>query len=311
MSPHTTSSGSALEPRARYRLPDVVMIGAAKSGTTSLAKRLDQHPRVCLANPKEPEYFSHDERFVRGPGWYDQVWDAAQPGQLLLDASTAYTRFPQHPRTAARLARHCPHAKLIYLMRHPVDRAYSHFVHRFTKELFPGRPFDRSFEAHVLQDPMCLDSSDYKTQIELYLEHFPREQLLLLFTHQLARDEANTLRRVAEFLEIDPDLEALRAVSGQRENVMSDFRESRVRIQVTNAIKSLPAVRELLPLVPPEWRERGYAALRLAGMGRKLQRGLTPPPMQPATRELLLERFRASNAWVAELTGEDLSAWDR
>ena len=65
-------------PHQAYRLPDVVLIGAAKSGTTSLAKHLGAHPAVCLANPKEPEYFSHDENLVRGPAWYDQVWEAAQ-----------------------------------------------------------------------------------------------------------------------------------------------------------------------------------------------------------------------------------------
>jgi Sulfotransferase family len=290
------------------RLPEAFVIGAAKSGTTHLANRIGQHPDVFLCPIKEPEFFSHDTKFERGLDWYSGLFDEARRDQLCLEASTSYTRCPQHPDAARRLRRVCPQAKLIYLMRHPVERAFSHFVHRYTKELYRGRPIDRTFDQHVLEDQMCLDSSDYRLQIGRVLEHFPRSQLLFLFTHELAHHEAATLERVCEFLELAPFRPQDR--SG-RDNEAAEFLDSRIRIGVTNRIKALPGVKALLPMVPRGVREAGYRCLRRLGAGRRLARDLSPPPLSPLSRKLLLDRFRDSNRWVAELTGVDLTLWER
>lgn len=308
------SSGSTSGPPIRrdpgIRLPDVVIIGAAKSGTTTLAVHLGRHPSICLSSDKEPEFFSHEANWQRGFAWYGELFAAAKPGQLCLEASTAYTRMPQCPDAAPRLRQHCPDARLIYLMRHPVDRAYSHYVHRFMKELHPNRPFDRTFEQHVVDDPMCLDSSDYKLQIERYFEYFPRSAFLFLFTHDLEADEPRELRRVCEFLDIEwnPDLEADGA---GKENVARLYRESRVRIQLTNRIKETPVVGRVSYLLPRPVREVGYHAMRRLGVGRRVEKAFTAPPMRPETRRALIERFRPSNDWIAALTGADLSAWNR
>ena len=106
--------------------------------------------------------FSFDEHYQQGFDVYRSNFSHFKPGQLTLDASTGYTRYPQYPNSAQRLHEASPDARLIYLMRHPVDRAYSHYIHRFTKECFQGQPIDRSFEEYVVTDPMCVDSSNYR-----------------------------------------------------------------------------------------------------------------------------------------------------
>ena len=297
--------------RPRGRLPDAVIIGAAKSGTTTLANHLAQHPNIFLCPFKEPEFFSHDDNFARGLDWYCGLFERARDDQLCIEASTAYSRSPQHPHTARRLHLHRPDAKLIYLMRHPVERAYSHFVHRYTKELYRDRPIDRTFEEHVLEDPLCLDSSDYRLQIGKVLEYFPRSQLLFLFTHELATDEAATLRKVCDFLGLPATPFQDAAGIGTRHAETADFVQGRVRTAVTDRIKAVPGVKALLPLVPREAREAGYRCLRALGMGRRAARDLDPPRLSPRSRSLLLRRFHDSNRWVADLTGADLSRWDR
>jgi hypothetical protein len=184
-------------------------------------------------------------------------------------------------------------------------------VHRYTKELYPGRPIDCTFEQHVLEDPICLDSSDYRLQIAKTLEHFPREQVLLLFTHELATDEAGTLRRVCEFLGVPSPPCEPGGELGKRYAETAEFVEGRVRTAVTDRIKAMPGATVLLPLLPRGTRDAGYRCLRRLGMGRRVARDLDPPPLSAKTRSLLLRRFHDSNRWVADLTSADLSHWDR
>jgi hypothetical protein len=178
------------------------------------------------------------------------------------------------------------------------------------RELYPGRPFDRTFEEHVVDDPMCLESSDYRLQIGRYLEFYPRSSFLFLFTHELEGDETNTLRRVCDFLGIDWDA-AWASSPIERRNVAKRRREGMVRVRLTGRIKSTPIVGRMPYLLPRTVREAGYRALRRMGAGSDIEKSFTPPPLRPETRRALIERFRPSNEWVADLTGADLSVWNR
>jgi hypothetical protein len=142
------------------------------------------------------------------------------------------------------------------------------------------------------------------------LEYFPQSQVLCVFTQGLAADETGTLRAIHAFLGLGETASFERA-SGKRYAESADFLESRVRTRVTDRIKALPGVEALLPRVPREVRETGYRVLRRAGVGRRMASELEPPELSPKCRRLLIERYRDSNRWVAQLTGADLSCWDR
>jgi hypothetical protein len=284
------------------------LVGAAKSGTSTLAQRLHLHPQITLGVEKELDFFSFDHKYAKGRAHYDALFPDLQPGQFRLDASTTYARVPQLPGVPARIRGHFPTARIVYLLRNPIERAYSHYVHRFSKELHPGRPFDRTFEQHVADDPMCLDSSDYRLQLEAYLGSFPREQILCLFTEDLDREETATVLRTCEFLGLRTSPDDVPPLP-RRRNVSSRNREEQARAKLVAMLKSLPLVERVRPLLPPAVRRATLGAIAGLGVGRALQRGFVPPPMRPDTHAALVARFAPMIAWLERFTGRDLSHW--
>lgn len=304
---------STLEPRqppapVQGRLPDFLIIGAAKSGTTTLHAYLRRHPQLFLSGIKEPEFFAVDSVFARGLDWYRSLFQEASENQRCGEASTAYTRWPQLPLAAPRIAEVVPRAKLIYLMRHPIERAYSHYVHRVTRELFPHQPIRRTFEEHVLLDPMCLDGSRYMDQIEQYRRFYDESSFLLLLTEDLNRKPAETLQRVCRFLEIK---ETSMEGGSLKSNESREIRDGRIRLYTMAPLRAIPGFRRLANVVPRSWKDRLYHLLHGSRYGRWVEHRHTPPPLRAETRARLVEEFRPGNLRLAELLGRDLSHWNR
>ncbi len=290
------------------RFPNLFLIGAAKAGTSFLASRLGRHREILRGIDKEADFFSSQDNFAKGLDWYQSNFPAKKNARWVLDASTGYTRFPEVPGIAERVYNFAPDAKLIYLMRHPVDRAYSHFIHRWTKELHPNKPFLDSFEVHIEGDPMCINSSDYRLQIEQYLEYFRKQSILCLFNSELQLDPERILRRVCDFLDVSFDENMVVFGSG-RKNDSKMFLESRVRVAITGRLQRTPGLGSLIKFLPSQAKEFGYRWLRKTPFASKVSEGFSPPPMGPDTRKKLIERFDSSNRWIADFTDADLSAW--
>lgn len=183
------------------KLPDFIIIGAAKAGTTSLYRYLTRHPNIFMSEPKEPTYFARDERFKRGETWYLSLFQDARSDQLCGEASTNYTNWPLYPDTVTRMAKLAPAVKLIYLMRHPVDRAYSHYIQLIQniRTDNPDYKFDRTFEEHIATDDSVIQSSNYMLQINQYLTHYSRDQMLFLTFEEFIKDPQSSLIQVANF----------------------------------------------------------------------------------------------------------------
>ncbi|MEX0745113.1 MAG: sulfotransferase [Phycisphaeraceae bacterium] len=302
------SPGPAAPPVGR--LPEAVVIGAAKAGTTALAEYLRRHPQMFVSPVKEPEFFSHDEIFAQGFDWYKELFAEAGPEQVCLEASTSYTRWPEHPLAASRLAAAMPDARLIYLLRHPVDRAWSHYVHRLTKELHRDEPVPATFEEHVKRDPVCLNSSRYMDQLEQYLAFYPPNSLLVLFNDDLAHDTAATLSRVCEFLGVtDRGGELARLDTSWYRNARTV--QGRVRHRVMAPLKASRLLRTASRFVPQVGRDAVYELLIRTRRGREIARQYVPPPMLPETRLELIEHFRPHNDRLARFLNVDLSQWNR
>src|SRR5918992_1234170 len=109
-------------------LPNFLIIGAAKAGTTSLWAYLREHPQVFMAEPKELHFFVAASNWKRGLGWYESHFDRAKGSVAVGEACGAYSRFPTHRGVPARIAGVVPDARLIYLVRHPIDRMVSNYV---------------------------------------------------------------------------------------------------------------------------------------------------------------------------------------
>jgi hypothetical protein len=188
-------------------LPNFLVIGAAKSGTTSLYRYLRDHPEVFMAQSKELKFFSSKSRWRLGQSWYARQFEAAAGAVAVGEASPSYTRYPLHDGVPERVAQVIPDARLVYLVRHPIERMRSHYLHR----VLQGKEHAPLDEA-VLTDPNYLDTSRYAMQIDRYLDWFTRAQLLVITAEALRNDRLDTLRRVCEFLGVDagwqpPELE--------------------------------------------------------------------------------------------------------
>ncbi|MGH2664064.1 MAG: sulfotransferase [Actinomycetota bacterium] len=189
-------------------LPNFVVIGAMKAGTTSLWSYLKGQPEIFMAaedgsshlaktGGKEPDYFTAEGTWHRGRQWYESLFSQAGHAKALGEASTTYTKYPVHDGVPERMAGLIPEARLIYLVRDPIERIRSHYEHVIGSE-------KRPISVPVLDDPKYVTYSRYAFQIDQYLEWFPREQLLVVTSESLREERRLTLRRIFEFLGVDP-----------------------------------------------------------------------------------------------------------
>jgi hypothetical protein len=213
----------------RRALPDFLILGAQKSGTSSLYRYLAQHPQIRASEPKEVHYFDGgsdvaNDSYARGEAWYRSHFPLLSdlaPGQKVFEASPLYLL---HPLAAERIAAAVPQAKLIAVLRNPVDRALSHYFHnvrnndlRVNREELPPRAAMAAEEARLADVIARGDYGNeiyraftykargrYLEQLERYWAHFPRENLLTLRAEDLFRDPAATVGQVFDFLELDP-----------------------------------------------------------------------------------------------------------
>jgi len=181
-------------------LPTFLLIGAMKSGTTTLQQYLMRHPQVFMCTPKEPNFFN--DHWHRGVGWYERLFARSGTAIARGEASVRYTNFPADPECPARIASVVPEVRLLFLAREPVERIRSHYLHEVAA-LREHRPFATA----MAENPIYLDYSRYAMQLQRYLDHFPREQLLILRAEELFRTPLEVLPEVYRFLGIDPSLE--------------------------------------------------------------------------------------------------------
>ncbi len=153
--------------------PDVVIAGAARSGTSFLAARLGEHPGIDPGAVKEPEYFSR--RIDQGPEWYESLYEPREQGLLRLDASMSYT-VPTYPDALERLAAAAPDAYVIYAVREPLRRALSHY--RLLRQYF-AREEAATFGAALRANPVYLGTGDYARWLEALHALFPPERVLV------------------------------------------------------------------------------------------------------------------------------------
>jgi len=183
------------------RLPDFVIIGAMKCGTSTLHEQLAARSRIFMSEPKEPNFFSDDPIFERGLGCYASLFAPAEAGSICGESSTHYTKRPDHPHTVERLGAALPAARFVYVTRDPLERIVSQFIHEWTQNEVRG-PIDRM----VREVPRFVAYSSYALQIEPYLRAFgPRRILLVVMEQLLARPDAE-FARILRFLG-DPSLE--------------------------------------------------------------------------------------------------------
>lgn len=163
------------------RLPDFAIIGAMKSGTTSLYRWLESQPEVWLPGVKEPHFFSREAVWRRGISWYASLFADAPPGCLTGEASASYTSAAYAAIAARRLAEVLPDAKLVFLARHPIERLRSHYRH----EVQRGRERQPFITAVRQPGNTYIGSSRYYACLAPYFEQFSRKQVCFVRFEEL------------------------------------------------------------------------------------------------------------------------------
>lgn len=175
--------------------PDFLIIGAMKCGTSTLQSQLAAQPGVFMTTPKEPNFFSDDPVYAKGMGWYSALYDGAAPDDLKGEASTHYTKRPTWPDTVVRLQAAVPDPRLIYMIRNPIDRCVSHYIHDWSE----GR-LAHDLDTAIEKVDEITAFSQYAMQIAPFVEAFGADRILLTSLEAFKRDGAGELARIGAFI---------------------------------------------------------------------------------------------------------------
>jgi len=175
--------------------PDFLIIGAMKSGTSTLAAQLSEQTGIFVTTPKEPNFFSDDDVHARGEGWYSGLFDAAVPGDLRGEASTHYTKLPTYPETVARAQAVLQEPRLVYMIRNPIERAVSHFIHEWSQGVMTD-----NMTAEFARHPEFVDYGRYAMQIRPWIEAFGADAVHLTSLEAMQADPQGVLAEVAAFI---------------------------------------------------------------------------------------------------------------
>ena len=299
------------------RMPNFLIIGAAKAGTTAVYAYLSQHPQVFMSEWKEPSFFAlegdptpfagprdavGERQRTRDLAGYQALFRGATDEIAVGEASTLYLSSSE--RAAGRIRRALPAVKLIAILRNPVERAYSAYRYLVRDEREPLDSFEAALDAEDGRirsnwEPIWAYRAGgcYYTQLKRYYDLFPREQIAVHLYEDFERQPESIIREMFGFLGVDPTFEPDMSI---RYNVSGD-----VRSRIVHSIFAAPSAAKdvLRPLLPRAVRQR----LRGAIMERNTRPTLAV--MAPETRQALTAFYREDTERLAELLGRDLAEW--
>lgn len=277
-------------------LPDFIIVGAMKSGTSTLAYHLRQHPSIYM--PKRELHFfdaqgGYADRWERGAKWYEKQFEDAEPTDLRGEKTPTYAYLPS---VSERVHSVVPEVSLLWIFRNPVDRAYSNYWHavRSGGEWLSFEEAVRRESERVKEDIWkgYVRRSQYVEQVERFLEYFDREAMHFCLLEDLKQDPGSVLNNVCSFLGLD---------RGQLDLGAHDRRKN-----VTRAPRSIRAryLRERLEDIPL----LGSLFFRLEhAFNRRRRPGY--PQMDSELRARLKRHFEPYNQRLEERVDLDVSAW--
>jgi hypothetical protein len=260
------------------RSPDFIIIGAMKSATSTLHKQLSAQPGIFMSTPKEPNFFSDDPIYKKGLGWYLGLFSEAEADAICGESSTHYTKLPDYPYTIQRLKDAVPNPKLIYVMRHPVDRLISHYMHQWSEGVITcdiNQAIDRY--------PELISYSCYNKQLTPFIDTFGKGALMLMLFNDLKSSPQVLLELIGKFIGVaDPT------------SLRWDFDEAPDNVS-KNRIRRFPGYELAINSLPMEWLRRTFVP---QGIRDRIKGRLTMS-QRPQISELQLAK-------VAQVFDQDL-----
>jgi Sulfotransferase family len=296
-------------------LPNFLIIGAAKSGTTALFKYLEQHPEVFISEPKEPHFLALEGKPLSfmGPGddqmmntkaitefsKYKSLFDRAGTAKAIGEGSVSTLYYPD---SISRIKKYVPDAKLIALLRHPADRAWSAFSFMHSRVFEPLQDFEAALDAeqkriadgwhhiwHYKRQGL------YFEQLKPYFESFDRSQIKIYLFDDFRKSPSQVLQDCFRFIGVNDNFVPSETPSPHA----SGMPKSKLLQVLVTRTKS---VRKALKLfVPEKFRKK---------LNRKFEElNLQKEKLEPRIRSELTEYFRPDILKLQGLIGRDLSGW--
>lgn len=263
-----------------------IIIGAMKCGTSSLFSWLQEHPEICPAISKEPEFFSEHQEHGTPVERYEDLWsfDAAVH-KYALEASTGYTKYPSEPNVPRKIYDYGIRPKFIYIIRNPYERIASHYNFMQKNETW----------RLDINDEHLINTSNYFLQLEQYRKYFPREDILILDFDELRDAPALILQKTYDFLGLTHDYFPAEYKAENPTPVQTQSRlEKRLKKLKFSALF-------------------GYVPGPLKQVGKSMLRKAAPPPKKRALMEsekrMVYEVLREDMANLQRVYGFDVRKW--
>ena len=275
-------------------VPNVIIIGAAKAGTTSLHTYLDIHPEVSMSDPKELMFFERD-RDPAALGRYLEHFDPA--AAVRGESSPSYAQYPRLEGVPERIHRLNPAVRLIYLVRDPIPRAVAHWA-QMVAHADERRTLSEAFAELEPRKNLYVCASTYATQLSYYRRWFDDEQIMVIDQNRLRHRRRDVLRDVFGFLGVDPGF-----WSPEFELEFNPQAEQRRPTAMWRSLRSSPLGTAFRRLPP------GIRARLRRPANRAMSRGVGRPELSPETRSRLERALAPEAARLRELTGQRFETW--
>lgn len=281
---------------------DFVGIGASKCGTTWLGHILEEHPQICLSEPKEVNYFNDIKTFrtrfkkrgfENGLSWYRKFFTHCQ--QKIKGEITNY--YGIDPVAAIRIKEHNPDIKILFCLRHPVDRIWSHY--QFAKHF--ERKENRPAVTAIREENQYIRMSLYAQTLSLYLKHFHQEQIKLIWFEDIAQRPEALLVEIFTFLGVDPSVRPKSMLKKSNPARKSYYAPIQLFIRQFNTVAALCGLSGTIK------------KLKMAGLADFVM-NLTSKPLLKETipeeiRQYILLQVNEDVHALERMTGKDLSHW--
>jgi hypothetical protein len=221
-------------------LPNFIIVGAAKCGTTSLCTLLGQHDNVFVSEPKEPHYFGRNDP-DKTQSWYEAHFDAAVSEKAVGEGNTSYTKPDIVQQCASEISALIPNVRLIYMVRNPLERIESDWKMRKHE----GWAADGPIENEVMRDELLITQGMYWRNLSHYRHHFNDEQILVVFLEDFATGTTKEMGRCFSHIGVSPNVELVKP--GKKRNSSSDFRRDRRLGRWMRELGLVDVARDMVP----------------------------------------------------------------
>lgn len=277
-------------------LPNLIIIGAVKCGTTSLHYYLSLHPEIAMSHPKELHFFSSDQNWSKGVEWYESHF--IKRAKIRGESTPMYTRYPLITVTPERMYSIIPEAKLIYILRDPIDRFISEYRHR-RAEGADNRTLSEALSD--LKNNQYVYNSKYYTQLEQYLKFYPGDSIFITTLEELNRQPQQTMQKVFGFLGVDDSL--YHSNYTKRLHITNEKRlKNWLGLFLTRKFRENQIKKKIWPILP-SYVKRTYFSLSRSNV--KVEK----PALNDNQRQALIEELKNDVHQLKNYTGKNFEYW--